>query len=161
MNNSLNDNLPTNPSVIDDTAKLEAATLEEHQIELLEEKLVVKRLKQKVGEVIVRKKIETRTVHLPIRREKLIIEKAGTTNEHLAEIDLKEGEINGVKFSELSNTNDLYLSQSNFVSLDKAQQLLSEFQKRSNNNNVKLRIEIVADSAESQTTYQDICDRYS
>ena len=162
MNNFLDDSLPGNSSLIDDKQNLEAReqNLEEHQIKLLEEKLVVKRLKQKVGEVIVRKEIETRIVHLPIRREKLIIEKAGVTNERLTEIDLQEGEINGVKFSELTNTDNLYLTQSSFVTLEKARQMLTEIQNRSNNQNVKIRMEIVADSSESQATYQNICDRY-
>ena len=159
MDNSLDNNLPAD-SAINDRAKTEVQRLEEHQIKLLEEKLVVKRIKQKVGEVIVRKQIETKTIHLPIRREKLIIEKAGLTNEHLAEIDLGEGEINGVKFSELTNTDDLYLTQSNFVSSETVQQLLTEVHNRSNNKNVKIRLEIIADSSESQATYQDICDRY-
>jgi hypothetical protein len=162
MNNFLDDSLPTDPSLIDDEQKLETGgqNLEEHQIKLLEEKLVVKRLKQKVGEVIVRKEIETRIVHLPIRREKLIIEKAGITNERLTEIDLQEGEINGIKFSELSSSDNLYLTQSSFITLEKAQHMLSEIQNRSSNQDVKIRMEIVADSSESQSTYQDICDRY-
>ena len=155
--NSLDNNLPTDSSFVDDSQVEQR--LEEHQIKLLEEKLIVKRLKQKVGEIIVRKQIETRTIHLPIRREKLIIEKAGATTEHLAEIDLKEGEVNGVKFSELTNTDDLYLTQSNFVPLEAAQQLLTEIHNRGNGN-IKIRLEIVADSSESQNAYQDICDRY-
>ena len=159
MNNSLDldNNLPTD-SLIDDP-KIEEQELEEYQIKLLEEKLIVKRFKQKVGEVIVRKQIETRTIHLPIRREKLIIERAGATTEHLAEIDLKEGEVNGVKFSELTDTDDLYLTQSNFVSLETAQGLLSEIHNQGHEN-VKIRFEIVADSPQSQKTYQDICDPY-
>lgn len=159
MNNSLdlNNDVPTDSLI--DNLKIEEQELEEHQIKLLEEKLIVKRLKQKVGEVIVRKQIETRTIHLPIRREKLIIEKVGATTEHLAEVDLKEGEVNGVKFSELSNTDDLYLTQSNFVSIETAQHLLTEIHNLSREN-VKIRFEIVADSPESQKTYQDICDRY-
>ena len=159
MNNSfdLDNNLPSD-SLIDDL-KIEEQELEEHQIKLLEEKLIVKRLKQKVGEVVIRKQIETRTIHLPIRREKLIIEKIGATTEHLAEVDLKEGQINGVKFSELTDTDDLYLTQSNFVPLKAAQQLLTEIHNRGNGN-IKIRLEIVADSSESQNAYQDICDRY-
>ena len=160
MNNSLNfDNNLDTDSLIDNTKKIEEQELDEHQIKLLEEKLIVKRLKQKVGEVIIRKQIETRTIHLPIRREKLIIEKVGATTEHLVEVDLKEGQINGVKFSELTDTDDLYLTQSNFVSLETAQRLLSEIGNRGNQN-IKIRLDIVADSSESQSTYQDICDRY-
>lgn len=160
MNNfldSLDNNLPTEPFV--NNEKVEVQRLEEHQIQLLEEKLVVKRLKQKVGEIIIRKEIETRTIHLPIRREKLIIEKAGATTEHLAEIDLKEGKVNGVKFSELTDTDDLYLTQSNFVSKETAQRLLDEIHSGSGEN-VKIRLDIVSDSSESQNNYQNICDRY-
>ena len=159
MDKPLDDNLPLDLPAVND-AEIEARVLEEHQISLLEEKLLVKRRKHKVGEVIVRKKIETRTIHLPIRREKLVIEKVGITNEQLTEIDLGEGEVNGVKFSELGNTNDLYLSQSNFVSVEAAQQLLEEVKNRSASSNLKIRLEIVSDDSEVQTVYQDICDRY-
>ena len=159
MDKPLDDNLPLDLTSVND-AEIEARVLEEHQISLLEEKLLVKRRKHKVGEVIVRKKVETRTIHLPIRREKLVIEKAGITNEQLTEIDLGEGEVNGVKFSELGNTDDLYLSQSNFVSVEAAQQLLEEVKNRSASSNLKIRLEIVSDDSEVQTVYQDICDRY-
>lgn len=160
MDNSLDNNLPS----VDDVEKTEVRVMDEHQISLLEEKLIVKRRKHKVGEVIVRKEIETRTIHLPIRREKLIIEKVGVTNEHLTEIDLGEGEVNGVRFGELDNTsdntNDIYLSQSKFVSVETAQQLLAEVNNRFDSLNIKVRLEIVSSSSDSQAAYQDICDRY-
>ena len=159
MNNSLDNNLTNSPQT-NGVDKIETPVLDEHQISLLEEKLVVKRQKYKVGEVIVRKVVETRTIHLPIRREKLIVEKAGTTDEHLAEVDLGEGQVNGVKFSELGNANELYLSQSNFVSVESAQQLLATVNDRFDGSNVKVRLEIVSDSSDSQTAYQQICDRY-
>lgn len=155
---SLDNNSPTEPSLTN-SQEIEAQRLEEHQISLLEEKLIVKRFKQKVGEIIIRKEIETRTIHLPIRREKLIIEKAGATTEQLAQIDLKEGKVNGVKFSELSDTDDLYLTQSNFVTLETARQLLAEIGNRGSKN-VKIRLDIVADNSESQNAYQNLCDRY-
>ena len=160
MDKSLDDNLSLDLTSVNDTEKIEAKAPEEHQISLLEEKLLVKRKKHKVGEVIVRKKIETRTIHLPIRREKLVIEKAGITNEELTEIDLGEGEVNGVKFSELNNAEALYLSQSNFVSIETAQKLLDEVKNRFDRPNFKLRLEIVSDDSEVQTAYQEICDRY-
>ena len=159
MNNSLDNNLTNSPQT-NGVDHIETPVLDEHQISLLEEKLVVKRQKYKVGEVIVRKVVETRTIHLPIRREKLIVEKAGTTDEHLAEVDLGEGQVNGVKFSELGNANELYLSQSNFVSVESAQQLLATVNDRFDGSNVKVRLEIVSDSSDSQTAYQQICDRY-
>ncbi len=158
-----------------DVDKIQAEIRETHQISLLEEKLIVKRRKLKVGEVIVRKEVETRMIHLPIRREKLIIEKVGATNEHLTEVDLGEGKINGVKFSELSNTDDIYQVQSGFISLEAVKQLLAKIdsyqdrnelgdwantqpKNRPNSKNVKVRLEIITDNSQSQQTFQDLCD---
>ena len=159
MNNSLDNNLTDLPQT-NGVDKIETPVLDEHQISLLEEKLVVKRQKYKVGEVIVRKVVETRMIHLPIRREKLVIEKAGTANEYLTEVDLGEGQVNGVKFSELGNANDIHLSQSNFISIESAQQLLAAVNEGFDRPNVKVRLEIVSDSSDSQTAYQQICDRH-
>lgn len=156
--NNLDNDLPIASQT--DLTKTAPQILEEHQISLLEEKLVVKRQKRKVGEVIVRKEIETRMIHLPIRREKLVIEKAGATNEYVTEVDLGEGQINGVKFSELGDTQDLYSSQSGFVSIESAQKLLAAVSDRFDSLKVKVRIEIISDSSDSQTAYQEICDRY-
>lgn len=156
--NNLDNDLPIASQT--DVAKIAPQILEEHQISLLEEKLVVKRKKHKVGEVIVRKEVETRMIHLPIRREKLTIEKAGVTNEYLTEVDLGEGQVNGVKFSELGDSQDIHLSQSGFVSIDSAQKLLSAVGDRFDSPKVKVRVEIVSDSSDAQTAYQEICDRY-
>ena len=159
MDNSLDNNLTDLPQT-NGVDKIETRVLNEHQISLLEEKLVVKRQKYKVGEVVVRKVVETRMIHLPIRREKLVIEKAGTANEYLTEVDLGEGQVNGVKFSQLSNANDIYLSRSNFVSVESAKQLLAAINEHSDRPSVKVRLEIVSDSSDSQTAYQQVCDRY-
>ena len=137
---------------------LEEAPREQYNISLLEEKLVVKRSKHKVGEVIVRKEIETQTIHIPIRREKLIIERLGVSNEQLTEIDLGEGEVNGVKFNELGNTNDIYQSQSEFVSLDKIQEFLTEITKHTDESNLKIRLEVITDNPESQKVFSTIVE---
>lgn len=160
MDNSLDKNSSNDLSSTDKIEPTEKRILDEHQIALLEEKLVVKRQKYKVGEVIIRKQIETRMIHLPIRREKLIIEKAGVSDEHITEIDLGEGQVNGVKFSELSDTDNIYLSQSDFIPIESAQRLLAEVSDRFDSLNVKVRVEIVSNNAEAQTAYQDICDRH-
>ena len=141
------------------TEEARARVVETHQIPLLEEKLIVKRRKHKVGEVIVRKKIETRMIHLPIRREKLIIERAGVTTEHLTEVDLGEGRVNGIKFSELTDTDNIYLTQSDFVSLQTIKELLAAISDRAAAENIKVRLEIITDNSESQKIYQDLCDR--
>ncbi|NEQ25329.1 MAG: DUF2382 domain-containing protein [Microcoleus sp. SIO2G3] len=71
----------------------------EEVLQLLEERVVVDRSKRKVGEVIVRKEIETYMVQVPVRRERLIVEQVGAENKQLASIDLSQGEISGIDLS--------------------------------------------------------------
>ncbi|MBW4591664.1 MAG: DUF2382 domain-containing protein [Brasilonema angustatum HA4187-MV1] len=68
----------------------------EDVIRLLGERLIIERTKRKVGEVIVRKEIETQIVQVPIRREKLIVEQISPEYKQLAQIDLGEEAISGV-----------------------------------------------------------------
>ncbi|BAZ13437.1 hypothetical protein NIES4071_52760 [Calothrix sp. NIES-4071] len=62
----------------------------EEIIKLLEERLVVERSKRKIGEIIVRKEIETRMVTVPVRRERLIVEQVSPEHKELANVDLGE-----------------------------------------------------------------------
>lgn len=77
-------------------------TEEEKNIRLLAERLIVDRNKQKIGEVVVRKVIETYMVQVPVRREKLIVEQVGHGQEQkqLAEIDLSQGAITGIELTQ-------------------------------------------------------------
>jgi Domain of unknown function (DUF2382) len=59
-------------------------------IPLLEERLMVNFTRQKMAQIVVRKEIETRTINVPVRREKLIVEQLTPTYKHLAEVDLGE-----------------------------------------------------------------------
>ncbi|WP_346292362.1 YsnF/AvaK domain-containing protein [Sphaerothrix gracilis] len=69
----------------------------ETSVRLLQERLKVNRDRRKVGEVVVRKVIETRMVEVPVRREKLIVEQVTPEHQPLAEIDLGEGQISGLE----------------------------------------------------------------
>ncbi|MEA5557320.1 YsnF/AvaK domain-containing protein [Nodularia spumigena] len=76
-----------------------AAELDDEDIvSLIEERLIADHKQHKIGEVIVRKEIETRMVQVPVRREKLIVEQVSPENKQLAEIDLRQGEISGIEF---------------------------------------------------------------
>jgi len=70
------------------TRALNSEVLEEEIIRLLGERLVVDRGKRKIGEVIVRKEIETRMIQVPVRFEKLIVEQVSPERKQLAEINL-------------------------------------------------------------------------
>jgi stress response protein YsnF len=67
-----------------------AHTVAEETVRLLEERLIVGRQKRKVGEVIVRKAVETRMVEVPVRWERLIVEQVSPERKQLASIDLHQ-----------------------------------------------------------------------
>ena len=154
-----NNDLPVDSSSVHSKDLEQKRVVENHSISLLEEKLLVNRSKKKIGEVVIRKETETKMVHIPVRCEKLIIEKAGVTTEHLAEVNLSEEEVNGVKFSEFDNVNDIYQVQSEFVSLEEVKALLAKMTANSTQNNTKVRLEIITDSSESQQVYQRMLEQ--
>jgi len=157
----------TEKSSLDDNREMNngkpnlAEVQEAYQISLFEEKLRVNRRRQKVGEIIVRKKIETRMVQIPIRREKLIIERIGKNPEQLTEVIVAEGEVNGIKFGELASTNTIHSTKSSFVPMQTARDMLDALAGLTSAAKAKIRIEILSDCSEHQVEHQDICDRYS
>ena len=80
----------------------EPEVLQEELFRLLGERVVVNRSKRKIGEVIVRKEIETRMVQIqvPVRHEKLIVEQVSPEYKQLAEIDLGQEIVTGIDLLE-------------------------------------------------------------
>jgi len=66
----------------------------EQCFQLLEEQLVVNRKRVKLGEVVIRKVIETQMVEIPVQREKLVVQKIGE-NQALFELPLGETHLHG------------------------------------------------------------------
>jgi hypothetical protein len=64
---------------------------------LLEERLIANNQKSKIGEIVIRKEIETQILKVPVRREKLIVEQVSPEHKQLAEIDLTQGDISGLE----------------------------------------------------------------
>jgi hypothetical protein len=87
-------------------------------IQLLEERLVVNRHRHKVGEVIIRKEVETRIVEVPIRREKLIVEQVSPETKELLVVDLGEKQRTNFKAAEEATI------EGRFTSVDTAIQFL-------------------------------------
>lgn len=133
----------------------------DYQIALLEEKLQVTRQKQKVGEVVVRKEVETKIVQIPIRREKLIVEKAGENPTPLTQTVLGSEKICGFAYDELQDNDSLSMSHSHYLDLVTAQKLLQELASLPNSAQAKIRIEIATNSDRNLAAYQDICDRHN
>ena len=93
---TLNKNMIESQAEVAKSAEVE----EEDTFRLIEERLIGDHKKSKVGEVIIRKEIETQIIQVPVRREKLIVEQVCPENKRLAEIDLTQGEISGLEFIE-------------------------------------------------------------
>jgi hypothetical protein len=130
-------------------------------IRLLEERLVINRSKRKVGEVIVRKEIETRMVQVPIQREKLIVEQVGEDPKVLAEIDLGEGQITGIDLREIKVDPSEPTVIAEFTSVQKASKILNSIADQPRHGCVKVRLEIVLENKELEETYKKWFDTYS
>jgi stress response protein YsnF len=87
--------------------------LQEETIRLLAERLKVDYERRKVGEVIVRKEVQTELIQVPVRREKLIVEQVSPDNRQLAEIDLGQGDLSGLELIDSARTSSTHsISQS-------------------------------------------------
>ena len=135
-----------------------ASDIDIDKISLLEEKLQVTRQKKKIGEVVVSKKIETRIINIPIKREKLVIERVGQNPELLTEIVTSEEKICGFGYEELENTENLHLTRSRFLELQKVREILAAIENLGTTDRVKIRIEIANSDSQTQEKYQTICD---
>jgi len=149
---SIDQNLPTD-------------VVEEEVIRLLEERLVINNQKRKVGEVIVRKEIETRMVEVPVQYEKLIVEQVGPESKILAEVDLVQSidSVNVSSETELqqTSTNNNNIVKGEFVSPKTASLLLDAIAKQKHHYCQRVRVEIVLENAEQQKIYQEWFDRCS
>jgi stress response protein YsnF len=139
---------------------------EEQIIRLLEERLFVESSKRKVGEVIVRKVIETRMVQVPVRREKLIVEQISPEHKQLAEIDLGQGEIAGVDLTEVEKLEftgfDSGLTvRGEFSSPKIASLLLNAIAQERNHGCNQVRVTISVENESHQKKYQEWFDRCS
>ncbi|MFN6570463.1 YsnF/AvaK domain-containing protein [Dendronalium sp. ChiSLP03b] len=159
---------PANNQIIN--SQVESANLEkvdeEKIIRLLEERLVVDSSKRKVGEVIVRKEIETRMVQVPVRREKLIVEQVSPEHKQLAEIDLEQGEISGIELTEgeipevTSFKNDL-TAIGDFSSPKIASLLLNAIALERNHGCQQVRVAVTVTDESTRKKYQEWFDRCS
>ncbi len=167
-----------NQAKVDEHSRVESLptseVLEEEIIRLLEERLVVDHNRHKVGEIIVRKEIETRMIQVPVRREKLIIEQVSPEYKQLAEIDLGQEEIadnnspENLSTAENSSTatksdrlDGKFTVSGTFNSPKTASLLLNAIALERQHGSKEVRMEIVVEDASRQKTYQEWFDRCS
>lgn len=125
-------------------------------IPLLEERLQVDYQKRKIGEIIVRKEIATRTVEVPIRYEKLIIEQVSPERKTIAELNPTDLD----RADPLNETSHQVVIAGEFSSPRVASQLLYELGKTLHSNLKKVRVEIELDDPALKQTYQDWLDEF-
>lgn len=130
-------------------------------IRLLEERIVVERGIQKVGEVIIRKEIETEIIEVPIRREKLIVEQVGTERRQLAEIDLSQKPINQTEVETAGNFQSFPTVQATFRSPQAASDFLKEIASQPAQGFIEVHLVVMVKDADAQAKYQEWCNRYS
>ncbi|WNZ21809.1 DUF2382 domain-containing protein [Leptolyngbya sp. NK1-12] len=138
---------------------IQPAIAAEETVRLLEERLVVNRQKRKVGEVIVRKEIETRMVEVPVRRERLIIEQVNPERKQLASIDLHQdlvdldgdnATLSGVELRDPTSVNGVATTQT--IPINLANQVLyklTQFPQFSN-----AQVQLTFSDPELQAQYQ-------
>ena len=140
--------------------------VEEDIIRLLGERLIVDSSKRKIGEVIVRKEIETRMVQVPVRREKLIVEQISPEHKQLAEVDLGLTEISGIDLAgkqrpEFANVEGSLTVTGDFSSPKIASLLLNAIALERNHKCKQVRVTIVVEDESTQNKYQEWFDRCS
>jgi len=149
-----------------DIVKEDAAENKEKIVRLLEEKLVVNHNIQKIGEVIVRKEIETRMVQVPVRSEKLIVEQVSPSHKQLAEINLSSEELSNIVLKEVdgakvsSFAGDLTVT-GDFDSPKIASLLLNAIALENNHGCQRVRVSIVCKDDSHKQKYQEWFDRCS
>jgi stress response protein YsnF len=137
-------------------------------IRLLGERLIVERTKRKVGEVIVRKEIETQIVQVPIRREKLIIEQVSPEYKQLAQVDLGEEVISGIDLTQSEKSESItphfeptthfdgeLTVSGEFSSPKIASLLLNAIALERNHKCKAVRVTVIVEDEEHQKTYQE------
>lgn len=116
-------------------------------IPLVAERALVKRHRRKVGEVVVRKVVETDWVQIPIHRETLLIEQAGKPTP-LAEISLGETRVSGdAAIAPAANRYDTFPTESlgYWSSLVEASQTLEQFAQDEAIASLPIRVVLVID----------------
>ena len=136
--------------------------LDEEIIRLLGEKLVVNRSKRKIGEVVVRKEVETRIVEVPVQQEKLIVEQIGAEEiQQLAEIDLGETKVTGIVEQSTHSANHPYTVTGEFLSPRAASDILAAIALQEQHGCTQVRVELIVENPDLQESYQQMFSRCS
>ncbi len=130
-------------------------------IPLLAERVVVDRRRRKLGEVVVRKEIETHIVEVPVRREKLIVEQVSPEYQQIAVVELGQAPVNESDTLEAVEITNSPIVNGEFASANAAIHFLNAIASEFDSGLEKVQVRVVLDDATRQTTYQRWLDQYS
>jgi len=142
------------------SSQSQSEVIEQHTIQLLEERLKVNLRKRKVGEVIIRKEIETEVVEVPLRREKLIVEQVSPERKQLANFSLSSPVIDGVELAGISNQEVASALEGKFQSARAASRFLEAIANHSEGNVRSIRVTIQVDNVDLKSVYQEWLNRF-
>lgn len=128
---------------------------------LLEERLIANIDRRKVGEVVVRKKVETEIIEIPIRREKLIVEQVSPEYKQIAVIDLGTDRSSYIPVNEEVSLNySQPVVKSEFESIKLASQFLNAIAHLSDAGCTSIKIEIKVKDISVQKAYQELLGNF-
>lgn len=156
---SLQADLPLQTETVNEQVSAASPPVAQEAIQLLEERLVVNRSRRKVGEVIVRKEIETRIIEVPVRREKLIVEQISPEYKQLAVVDL--GQVEDELDTAAARALFPSTVEGRFTSTNAAVQFLEAIAAQPNSGLQSVQISIEIKDATSRAAYQQLLDQYS
>lgn len=130
---------------------VDTSTAAEETIQLLEERLVINRLRRKVGEITVRKAIETRMIEVPVRREKLIIEQVSPEPKPIAVIDVST-QASEAELATAAQTALDSIERNRFISAETAQQIIAAVPHQAGSRTS--RVKLIFEDAKLQAKYE-------
>jgi len=142
------------------SSQMQSEVVEQHTVQLLEERLRVNLRKRKVGEVIIRKEIETEIVQVPLRREKLIVEQVSPERKQLANFSLSSPGIDGVELTDISSQESASALEGEFRSARAASRFLEAIANHSETDVQSIRVIVQVDKVDLKSVYQEWLNRF-
>ncbi|WP_416670460.1 DUF2382 domain-containing protein [Egbenema bharatensis] len=125
---------------------------EEQNLRLLEERVLVNRYRRKVGEVIVRKVVETQMIEVPVRLEKLVVEQISPERKQLACVNLNPELLANIAIPQDELDSQQPAINETFIDARTADRILEEIAENPVYRTAKVKI--VFEDAALQSTYE-------
>jgi hypothetical protein len=129
-------------------------TIDKTNISLFTERLVVQLNKRKIGEIVVRKQVETQIIEVPVQRERLIVEQVSPVYKQLAEIGLEEPEIHRGSAACSTDWDDHPVVSGFFSTPEAASQFLSAIAGLSYNGCGQVELRITLSDSKLKSSYE-------